>query len=212
MNSLVRRTVIAISTLVAGTAEAGITFYENENFTGRTLHTDRAAENFVNRGFNDRARSAIVEGSGWEVCVDINYMGGCTLLKPGRYPSLRSLASQISSTRPVSRHADERHGDRTSGRASATLFAGPNLTGRAVSLGGGGDSDLYGKFDNQASSLRVTRGYWLFCTQAEFRGECRTFGPGDYSVLPRGFDNRITSGRAISDAYPYAGNTRPNWR
>ena len=64
-------------------------------------------------------------------------------------------------------------------------------------------------FNDRAQSLRVERGYWIFCSDAEFRGQCRTFGPGDYQRLPRALDNRISSGRRISERYPY--NGRPNW-
>jgi uncharacterized protein len=48
-----------------------------------------------------------------------------------------------------------------------------------------------------------------FCSDAEFRGTCRTFGPGDYPNLPAGLNNQIPSGRRISNDYPY--NTSPNW-
>ena len=45
-------------------------------------------------------------------------------------------------------------------------------------------------FNDRASSLRVQSGYWIFCSDSEFRGECRTFGPGDYASLP-GMNNVI---------------------
>ena len=31
--------------------------------------------------------------------------------------------------------------------------------------------------------MRVERGYWMFCSDANSCGECRTFGPGDYPSL-----------------------------
>ena len=85
-----------------------------------------------------------------------------------------------------------------------------HLTGRAFALGGDGAGNLDGLFNGRASSLLVDRGYWIFCSDANFGGECRTFGPGEYPVLPRELDNRISSGRRISNAYPYTDN--PNWR
>ena len=30
--------------------------------------------------------------------------------------------------------------------------------------------------DGYGVSLRVERGYWIFCSEPQFRGECRTFG------------------------------------
>jgi hypothetical protein len=64
-------------------------------------------------------------------------------------------------------------------------------------------------FNDRAQSLHVDRGYWIFCSDADFQGTCRTFGPGDYPNLSRGLDNKISSGRRISNEYPYKG--RPNW-
>jgi len=64
-------------------------------------------------------------------------------------------------------------------------------------------------FNDRASSLRVESGYWIFCSDSEFRGDCRTFGPGDYASLP-GMNNVISSGRQISNEYPYG--EKPNWQ
>ena len=44
---------------------------------------------------------------------------------------------------------------------------------------------------------------------ADFRGDCRTFGPGDYPQLGW-LSNQISSGRRISNDYPY--NAPPAWR
>ena len=89
------------------------------------------------------------------------------------------------------------------------LYEGANLTGRTFIVDRYmGNMDGTG-FNDRASSLRVERGYWLFCSDAAFQGECRTFGPGDYPTLPYGLNNRISSGRRISDDYPYGNN--PNW-
>jgi len=194
---------------------ASVTFYETENFGGNRMTMDGAVPNFVNRGFNDRALSAIVEGAPVEVCVDAYFRGGCTVLNPGRYPTLGNLGNQISSVRPAAApragydpNDREDRRDRGGRGASATLFAGPNMTGRAMHLDREGADDLY-NFSDRASSLRVDRGYWIFCSEPQFRGECRTFGPGEYAHLPPGLDNRISSGRRISNNYPYAQN--PNW-
>lgn len=225
---ILRPLALVAATLAATTAMAGVTFYESENFGGRSLTMDGTVPNFVDRGFNDRARSLIVEGSPVEVCVDINFSGGCTVLNPGQYPTLGNLGHEISSMRPVRNDQrsgydrdDQRggydRGDRRSrgdprdsnGRpASVTLFSGPNMTGRGLALFENGTSDMV-NFNDRASSLRVTAGYWIFCSDTQFRGECRTFGPGEYPQLPAALDNRISSGRRISQNYPYTNN--PNW-
>jgi len=64
-------------------------------------------------------------------------------------------------------------------------------------------------FNDRAQSLRVRSGYWIFCSDAQFRGQCRTFGPGDYPRLGWALDNKVSSGRRIAERYPY--NGQPNW-
>ena len=49
----------------------------------------------------------------------------------------------------------------------------------------------------------------MFCSDSGFQGTCRTFGPGDYPTLPPGLNNSISSGRRISEDYPY--NANPSW-
>jgi uncharacterized protein YcfJ len=80
-----------------------ITFYENENFSGRSFSADAAVDNFVVNGFNDRASSAVVRGARWEACANINYGGGCVVLRPGQYASLAAMGmnDRISSVRAV---------------------------------------------------------------------------------------------------------------
>ena len=186
-----------------------VTLYEAEDFEGRAFSVNGAVPNFQARGFNDRAESAVVEGAPVEICADVNFGGRCTVLKPGRYATLGEFRNRVSSVRPVAPVAQQRDGMPGGGRwASATLYGGPNLTGRAVTLDREGASDLQG-FNGRASSLVVERGYWIFCTEPDYRGECRTFGPGEYRQLPADFDNSISSGRRISNNYPYA--NRPNW-
>lgn len=215
MKEFLRPLVLVAATLAATSTMAGVTFYESENFAGRQMSFDGVVPNFVDRGYNDRARSAVVEGGAVEVCVDINFSGGCTVLQPGRYPTLGNLSGQISSVRPA--RGDGRGGmdgrdDRKGGGrwATATLFGGPNFTGRSVALDREGAADLM-NFNERASSLKVERGYWIFCSEPQFRGECRTFGPGDYAQLPAGLDNRISSGRRISNNYPYGQGQNANW-
>jgi len=203
--------VVAPPVRVPSTMPAGgaITFFEGGNFGGRGFTLDQPIPDFRTARFNDRALSAIVEGTPWEVCADADFRG-CQTLAPGRYPALGELGGQISSARPSLRPRPEYPRERMISGARATLFSGPNLSGRAFQLGAEGSSNLDGLFNDRASSLRVERGYWIFCSDANFGGECRTFGPGDYQLLPPQLDGRISSGRRISNDYPCSGS--PNWR
>ena len=196
----------------AGSAAAdSVTFYQDDQFRGRSFTADRPVSNFARDGFNDRVHSAVVHEGRWEICVDSDFRGGCSVLAPGAYPNLGAYAGRISSVRPVDgRHSGERSDDRGRSReARATLYEGPNLSGRSFALNDAMPN--FGKtgFNDRASSLRVESGYWIFCTDSDFRGECRTFGPGEYASLP-GLNNVISSGRRISNDYPYG--DRPNWQ
>ena len=68
----------------------------------------------------------------------------------------------------------------------AVLYAQPGLAGRGVMIDRAIVRDLREyNFNDRAQSLRVESGYWIFCSDADFEGDCRTFGPGDYPDLLR---------------------------
>jgi hypothetical protein len=196
--------------LAAGTATAGVTFYESDNFSGRHFSIQQSRGSFDGSRGRDSPQSAIVEGGAWEICVDSDFHGDCRVFVPGRYPNLGGLAGRVSSARPANEPGSELPRGSARATASATLYAGQNLSGRAFALGGQGSGNLDGRFNDRASSLRVERGYWIFCSDANFQGECRTFGPGEYPRLPPELDSRISSGRRISNDFPYA--DQPDWR
>ena len=84
-------------------AAAQVTFYEQENFHGRTFSSNGPIDNLDRSGFNDRASSVIVEHGDWQVCEDSDFRGHCVVLRPGQYPSLgaMSMNNRISSLRRV---------------------------------------------------------------------------------------------------------------
>ncbi len=101
MKRLMRHLIFGAMACATGTAMAGATFFEGDNFTGRQFAMDRQVAEFSTIGMNDRARSAIVEGNSMEVCVNANFGGECTVLAPGRYPSLGGWSGRISSARAI---------------------------------------------------------------------------------------------------------------
>lgn len=117
---------------------------------------------------------------------------------------------------------DYRDGDREGSRrwgdggnwgsgARAVLYSGRNMSGRSYVVEPRGIPNLESVgFNDRAMSLRVESGYWLFCTDSNFEGDCHTYGPGDYPNLPNGQDHKLSSGRRISQDYPY--RQSPNWR
>ena len=93
----------------AAQAAGQVTLYEGEGFRGRAFTVDKPVANFERSGFNDRARSAVVNGGRWEVCEDARFEGRCTVLRRGSYESLSGMGmnEKISSVRPVNRASYE---------------------------------------------------------------------------------------------------------
>ncbi len=110
MRAFLKRSVAvaALAALAWSTqASAQVTFYENNDFQGRSFSTGQRVDNFSNSGFNDRASSVIVLSNRWEVCEHANFDGQCVVLRPGRYPSLASMGmnDRVSSIRTVRNNA-----------------------------------------------------------------------------------------------------------
>lgn len=201
-----------------GPAAGRIALYDDTNLGGRGITLDNIVANFERIGFNDRANSAVISDGAWELCEHEEFRGTCQIYPPGRYANLGTLTGIVSSARPVAGSGPVGAGDPVGaggggwgGRTRVVMYEGPNYSGRMYTVDSNVLRDLGGTgFNDRASSLRVERGYWLFCSEANFQGDCRTFGPGDYPNLPAGLANRISSGRRIANEYPY--NQAPTWR
>jgi len=203
--------LLASSSVFAGE----ITLFEGPDFQGRRMHIRETVWNLGRTDFNDRAASIIVREGVWEVCSDAQFNGRCTRLQPGNYPNLQgTLDRSISSVREIVYTAPAPPpvyvAPGPGGQPRAVLYSGPGMSGRAFEI----DRDVVRNLDNagfndRASSLTVLGGYWIFCSDANFEGDCRTFGPGDYPNLPFDLNRKISSGRRIADRYPYEG--RPSW-
>jgi hypothetical protein len=94
--------------------------------------------------------------------------------------------------------------------ARVDFFDGYQFDGRMYSINGTVTNFSDVGFNDRAASLRVEGGYWIFCSDANFGGECLTFGPGDYPTLPWGLNYKISSGRRVQGNYPYTQN--PTWQ
>ena len=103
MNPKLKIAVAAVAIGMASLAFSQVTFYEHENFRGRTFAADRQVNNFARSGFSDRSSSAIVANSRWQVCDDVRFGGRCVVLRPGTYNSLEGMGmnKRISSARPI---------------------------------------------------------------------------------------------------------------
>ena len=83
MTSRLLKTALGAAALACcGAALADVTFYENDNYSGRAFTVHDPIDNFQRIGFNDRASSVVVNGRPWEVCDDAGFRGYCYVLRP----------------------------------------------------------------------------------------------------------------------------------
>ncbi len=202
-------------------AGAPVMLFSEYNLGGDRVPIVGAIDNLDTTRWNDRAVSMTIEYGEWQLCSDAYFRGDCRTFGPGRYDNLGGMTRKASSIRPVGGPGTPPpvagpgpapgYPADWGGGSRAILFEGHGMSGRSLVLAQDYVPNLdRTNFNDRASSLRVEGGFWMFCTDADFRGQCRTFGPGDYPNLPDGMENRISSGRRISNAYPYDRN--PNWQ
>jgi len=201
----------SLACLVSPAAQGALAIlFEHQNFEGRSISVRDAIPNLDRTPFNDRVESILIRDGLWEVCTDAYYRGRCMRLGPGEYRSLSGeFTRSISSLRQVAAAPPPRPVPAPvpgppQGRAQALLYSDPNFGGQQLLL----EDQVVANFEDlgfndRAGSMRILGGYWLFCTDANFQGTCRTFGPGRYPQLPGDIANRISSGKRIEQRDVY---------
>lgn len=214
------RTALALATLaVAAQASAQVTFYETEQFGGRSFTADREVRNLKRFGFNDAASSAVVDEGRWEVCDQTRFEGNCRVLRPGSYPSLRAMGlnnriSSVQGVGPDERVADGRYAPlpRVAG-PSAVFYAQEQFRGPSFKATGDVPNFRRYGFNDAASSVIVNSGPIEVCNGAGFRGRCVMLAAGRYPSLSAiGLNDRVSSVRAperVADARPQPMPTVP---
>lgn len=179
---------------------AEMTLYERANFGGAQLTLRGWTPSIGNTGFNDRTSSIVVVSGRWEVCTDNDFKGTCTTLGPGEYPALQGMNDRISSAREVGTNGDRRGSYLDYGRGSIELYVGPGFAGRSLQLDADAPSLDRSNFNDRAASVVVMNGTWELCTDANFRGDCRIYGPGRYPDLGYGMAKELSSARLVRGA------------
>lgn len=112
MNTVLRNMLVISALTFATHAMADITFYEQEDFRGRTFSTGQDVRNLDRFGFRDRASSVVVTRERWEICDDSRFRGNCVVLRPGSYASLDAMGlnNRVAAVRQIS--ANERIDER----------------------------------------------------------------------------------------------------
>jgi hypothetical protein len=170
----------------------GVVLYDAPGFSGRSVAIDGTVESLDR--FNDRARSVVVYDGEWELCEHARFRGGCTIVGPGRHASLGWIAGDVSSLRPVGGTVAYRLPDGDNSRV--VLYEGSNFRGRSMVVDDELVSDMRDAgIADRASSARVEGGPWVLCSDPGFQGQCWSFGPGEYPVLPSALADNIASGR-----------------
>lgn len=182
--------------------------FDNEEFSGDARGIGQAFESLDQLVFNDRASSVVVVRGQWELCSEAGFRGTCRTLAPGDHPSLEGgLNNRVSSVRPAGTASGTvpspwGSGGNWSGRSarggSVTLYEYVEFIGRSQTVTQAITSLEEIGFNDRASSIVVDRGIWEFCTDANFRGTCRTVGPGRYGSIPYELDSKISSMRQVS--------------
>lgn len=208
MRAISKLIFAAAVSVVAAQASAEVTFYQGQDFQGRSFTSQGRIENFQRIGFNDRASSAAVKGERWEVCEDARFGGRCVVLRPGKYPTLSALGlgDRISSARalPRDQRVDERRYAPAPSAAKVTFYGKEGWKGRSFSTEVAVDDLRRKGFNDRVSSLVVAGSDpWEACEDAGFGGRCVVLPPGRYASLRgTGLNERISSVRNISDNAP----------
>ena len=211
MNKHLRTALAVAATIFATQALAQVTVYEDEGFAGRTFTTSAPVGSLENFGFRDRAGSAVVRGTRWEVCDEDRYGGRCMVLRPGRYPSLTAMGmnDKIASTRALRANArvvDSRYAPLPAAApvvaaAQATFYADEGFAGRGISTTGTVEHFRRSPLESRASSVVVVGQRFEVCDEPGFEGRCVVLRPGRYpSPASMDLGNRIASSRVVSAA------------
>ena len=205
MKRNVLATVIGSSFLLgAGAASAQITIYKQPNFAGAERTLNESAADLQGTGFNDQASSAIVRSGRWELCTQPGFKGDCMVLGPGEHARLDAkLFHRVESVReiqpaPIARgepYGRDPYRDR---RYSALeVYTEPAFRGRPLRFDRDDSYVDRRRADEGIASLVVNVGVWQLCSDADYRGRCRTFEPGRYPRVGRFENTPIGSLRRI---------------
>jgi hypothetical protein len=204
----------AMTAELAGAGE--LTLYSRDDYHGRSHTVRDAVADLEDVRFNDTTQSIRVRSGRWEACEEADFRGACFLLEAGEYPSLDGHANKITSLREVrggwdghpgrDRDRDRDHRwerDRERGHlpgrslgGELTFYTRDDFAGRSLTVRNGAADLRERDFNDTVQSVRVRSGYWEVCEDVDFRGRCRTLGPGEYASLER-LSNRISSVREV---------------
>ncbi|MDQ2964189.1 MAG: beta/gamma crystallin family protein [Pseudomonadota bacterium] len=189
--------------IVLASAEPRIALFELPGFRGGAIELTQTNGKLDRIPAYAGADAVIVYAGTWRLCSREYYRGECFDFVPGRYENLGLLTGRVRSAELVAiTGAPVGVAPPVVGAGRAVLYEYPNFRGESFAIDRRelANLDRMG-FGDRAASMRIEEGYWMFCTDAQFQGDCRTLGPGEYARLPRDVDRRIASVRRVNDIY-----------
>lgn len=113
-------------------------------------------------------------------------------------PSLKTIALSIAITSSVAAPATAQQAYHRGGGASAIVYAQPDFRGQSLRITGPVDHLNRYRFNDKASSIRITGGAWEVCVDPNFRGRCEVLTYREDSLNEFRLNNKITSIRPVS--------------
>jgi hypothetical protein len=181
---------------------APIILYSRENFSGDARSFDSGVQRLSQVNFNDKARSVRINSGVWQLCTDGNGGGRCEYVDRS-IRNLRDLglSGNISSVilTPYEQGPD---------RYAISLFDKADYRGAFLGFDEAVSELSSRRFNDTAGSIRINRGIWLVCSDANFRGRCEVIGRSVRDLYEFDLNNKISSLRPYDgrhDDNPYGG-------
>ena len=202
-------TTAVVPPIVIASAEPRIMLFEAPGFGGGAIELTKTNGKLDRIPGYSGADAVIVYGGTWRLCSREYYRGECFDFVPGRYENLGALTGRVWSAELVAvTGAPVAAPPPPAGAGRVVLYEYPNFRGQSFAINWTELPNLNRMgFSDRAASMRIEEGYWMFCTDAQFRGDCRTLGPGEYARLPGDVDRRIASVRRVNEVYGAASSS-----
>jgi hypothetical protein len=207
VREMVATTAVAPPIVIAS-GEPRIVLFEAPGFGGSAFELTKTNGKLDRLPAYSGADAVIVYGGTWRLCSREYYRGECFDFVPGRYDSLGSLTGRVKSAELVAITGAPVAAAPQGGAGRVVLYEYPNFRGQSFAINWSELPNLNRMgFSDRAASMRIEEGYWMFCTDAQFQGDCRTLGPGEYARLPGDVDRRIASVRRVNEIYGAASSS-----
>ncbi|HEV8553607.1 MAG TPA: beta/gamma crystallin-related protein [Casimicrobiaceae bacterium] len=208
VREIVATTAVAPPIVIAS-AEPRIMLFETPGFGGSAIELTKTNGKLDRIPAYSGADAVIVYGGTWRLCSREYYRGECFDFVPGRYENLGALTGRVRSAELVAVTGTPLAvAPPPVGAGRVVLYEYPNFRGQSFAINWSELPNLNRMgFSDRAASMRIEEGYWMFCTDTQFQGDCRTLGPGEYARLPGDVDRRIASVRRVNEVYGAASSS-----